>query len=36
MSEKIDPAVRERAVRLVLEHEAEYPSTFAACQAVAR
>jgi transposase-like protein len=36
MPKKIDPAVRERAVRLVQEHRAEYPSTFSACQAVAR
>lgn len=36
MPKKIDPAVRERAVRLVQEHGSEYPSTFAACQAVAR
>ena len=27
MPKKIDPALRERAVRLVLEHRAEYPST---------
>jgi transposase len=36
MPRKIDPAVRERAVRLVEEHRSEYSSTFAACQAVAR
>lgn len=36
MPKKIDPAVRERAVRLVQEHQAEYPSRFAACEAVAR
>lgn len=36
MPKKIDPAVRERAVRLVQEHGSEYPSQFAACQAVAR
>lgn len=36
MPKKIDPAVRERAVRLVQEHRSEYPSTFAAVQAVAR
>ncbi|MGV2984249.1 hypothetical protein ACNPNP_11125 [Microbacterium sp. AGC85] len=27
MPNKIDSALRERAVRLVLEHRAEYPST---------
>jgi transposase-like protein len=36
MPKKIDPAVRERAVRLVSEHEAEYSSRLAACEAVAR
>jgi transposase-like protein len=36
MPKKIDPAVRERAVRLVQEHQAEYLSRFAACEAVAR
>lgn len=36
MPKKIDPVVRERAVRLVAEHAGEYPSQFAACQAVAR
>jgi len=36
MPKKIDPAVRERAVRLVQEHGLEYSSTFAACQAVAK
>jgi transposase-like protein len=36
MPKKIDPAVRERAVRLVREHASEYPSTFAACQVVAK
>ncbi len=36
MPKKIDPAVRERAVRLVAEHQGEYPSTLAACEAVAR
>jgi transposase len=36
MPKKIDPAIRERAVRLVLEHRSEYPSTFAACEAVSR
>ena len=34
MPKKIDPALRERAVRLVREHRAEYSSTTAA--AVAR
>jgi len=36
MPKKIDPAVRERAVRLVSEHQGEYSSTLAACEAVAR
>lgn len=36
MPKKIDPEVRERAVRLVLEHRAEYPSTAKAIAAVAR
>ncbi len=36
MPKKIDPALRERAVRLVLEHRAEYPSTSQAIAAVAR
>ena len=36
MPKRIDPAVRERAVRLVQDHRAEYPSTFAAVQAVAK
>jgi transposase len=36
MPKKIDPAVRERAVRLVREDASEYPSRFAACQAVAK
>ena len=36
MPKKIDPALRERAVRLVLEHRAEYPSAAKAIAAVAR
>lgn len=36
MPKQIDPALRERAVRLVLEHRAEYPSTSRAIAAVAR
>jgi transposase-like protein len=36
MPKKIDPAVRERAVRLVREHRSEYPSLTAAAAAVAR
>lgn len=36
MPKKIDPALRERAVRLVREHRAEYPSTAKAIAAVAR
>lgn len=33
---KFDEQVRDRAVRLVLEHQQEYPTLTAACQAVAR
>lgn len=36
MPKKIDPVLRERAVRLVLEYRAEYPSTAKAIVAVAR
>jgi hypothetical protein len=36
MPKKIDPAVKERAVKLVLEHQAEYPSLYAAVSAVAK
>lgn len=36
MPKKIDPALRERAVRLVREHRAEYASTAKAIAAVAR
>lgn len=36
MPKKIDPALRERAVRLVLDHRGEYPSTSQAIAAVAR
>ena len=36
MPKKIDSALRERAVRLVAEHQQEYPSLTAACEAVAR
>lgn len=36
MLKKIDPALRERAVRLVREHRAEYPSNAKAIAAVAR
>jgi transposase len=36
MPKKIDLAVRERAVRLVREHRAEYPSDTAAAEAVGK
>ena len=36
MPKKIDPAVRERAVRLVREHRAEYASDTAAAEAVGK
>lgn len=36
MPKKIDPELRARAVRLVGEHQQEYPSLTAASQAVAR
>jgi transposase len=36
MPKKIDPAVKERAVRLVREHRLEYSSLTAAAAAVAR
>lgn len=36
MPKVIDPAVKERAVRLVREHRAEYSSLTAAARAVAR
>ena len=36
MPKKIDPAVKERAVRLVREHRLEYSSLSAAAAAVAR
>jgi len=35
MPKKIDSALRQRAVRLVLEHQQEYPSMTAAVKAVA-
>jgi transposase-like protein len=34
-SNKYFPAVRERAVRMVLEHRGEYPSLWAAAQSIA-
>lgn len=36
MPKKIDPALKERAVRLVLEHRGEYPTTTAAVAAVSK
>ncbi len=36
MPKKIDAALRERAVRLVLEHQQEYSSLTAAIEAVAK
>lgn len=36
MPKKIDPVLRDRAVRLVREHRSEYPSLTAASAAVAR
>lgn len=36
MPKKIDPALRARAVRLVKEHQQEYPSLTAAAAAVAK
>jgi transposase-like protein len=34
-SPKFSPEVRERAVRMVLEHRGEYPSLWAAAQSIA-
>ena len=36
MPKRIDPAVKERALRLLREHRGPYPSLTAACAAVAR
>ena len=36
MPKRIDPEVKARAMRLVLEHQQEYPSQTAAITAVAR
>ena len=36
MPKKIDPKVQARAVRMVREHQQDYPSVTAACQAVAK
>lgn len=36
MPKVIDPELKARAIRLVLEHRAEYPTTTAAVHAVAR
>ncbi len=36
MPKRISPEVKDRAVRLVLEHQQDYPSLTAAAQAVAK
>jgi transposase len=36
MPKKIDEQLKSRAVRLVTEHQQEYPNLTAACEAVAR
>ena len=36
MPKKIDEQLKERAVRLVTEHQQEYPSLTVACEAVAK
>ena len=36
MPKKLDERLRDRAVRLVSEHQQEYPSLTAACESVAR
>jgi hypothetical protein len=36
MPKEIDPAIKERVVKLVLEHQADYSSLFAAVSAVAK
>ena len=36
MPKKIDEQLKERALRLVTEHQQEYPSLTAACEAVAK
>ena len=36
MPKKIDPALKSRAVRLVSDHQGEYSSLTAACEAVAK
>jgi transposase len=36
MPKKIDEQLKARAVRLVTEHQQEYPTLTAACEAVAR
>lgn len=36
MPKKISPELRDRAVRLMVEHQQDYPSRTAACVAVAK
>ena len=36
MPKKIDDQLKARALRLITEHQQEYPSLSAACEAVAR
>jgi transposase len=36
MPGKIDPAVRERALRLIADHRQDYPNDTALCEAIAK